>query len=623
MNTYLSNKYFRDLDAFNRELVPHKLIFFNGVKVSSFFNFLNNLTYNLDINSSNYRWGKRYFSQDSSDFKWITSNDKKINISVWNVDSHSYENKEIKAVFSENMIKNHFLSCFKRNRKVRHFYKLSEFEKQELKDYDLALSNMYRVDNKTFGSSQMLNTDILLIDIDHYDDRPSLETLSKFLNYTKLSVKDLIYIEQNAFTGGIHTALKLPHKITNPQFYSNFMAYFNNLGIRIECNFVNNILRFPLSYEYVSLKKDERILNENVLVSKEFWEETFDSFINNMNWSICNSQFINEFILREHNKELTTINPYENYWKTKKHIIERPKKSKFNPNRFQFYKITEGNRYNTMSKLIPFCKMQGLSLEETADVIIEQNESSKDLRKWSRSKLINNIRKFYSKCPEQMFCINKSFNGFISNIPNLPEQTLSFLNSKEFGKYITDKFINHYIKERNKHHAGIKELSDEKKEILYQVIPYMVLEIVGRMFYDINNEKHFIRGINEELGFQLSDTHLKAIQEQAIINLGIDSPLAKTSLQYLKKAILASLSLKEIQYKTRKRNWMLGSCKSFNIKSLNDIINMLKHLYNSLHQFVYTNLISDNNLLISFISLIENIDFGDIEEKIDIPKYIT
>lgn len=624
MYNYLCNKYFRDLDAFNRELVPHKLIFFNDVKVSSFFELLNKLTYNLDSSTSNYRWGKRYFNPEYKDFKWITSNNKKITVPVWNVNSHSYENKEINALFSDLHIKNHFLSSFKKNRKIKYFYKLTDNEKNELRNHNLALSNIYRVDGKTFGSSQMLNTDILLIDIDNYEERSSLETLSMFLDFVNLKVKDLIYIEQNAFTGGIHTALKLPHKITNQEFYSNFMSYLMKNDIRIECNFVNNILRFPLSFEYVAIKKDENILNEKEFISKQYWEDTYTNFINNMNWNICNSELINNFILKEHNKEEEKIDPYENYWKTKKHIIQRATKNKkFNANRFDFYKITEGNRYNTMSKLVPFCKMQGYTLEETANIIREQNVSSKDLNKWSQNKLINNIRKFYNKCPEQMFHINKSFSGFVSNIPNLPEKTLAFLNSKDFGKYITERFIQNYIKERNKHSFCIKQLSKEKEEILHQVIPYIVMEIIGRMFYDISNEKKFIKGINEELGFQLSDSHLKAIQDDVILNLGIDSPLAKTSLQYLKKAILASLNLQEIQYKNRKRNWMLGSCKSYRIKSLYDIINMLKHLYNSLYQITYKELIKDNKLLISYILLIENIGLESIDEKIDIPKYIT
>lgn len=621
MNTYLTDKYFRDLDAFNKLLVPHKLTFFKSVEGLSFFNFLHNLSYNLDMSSPNYRWGKRYFSQEYNDFKWVTSTDKKIDISVWNVYTHSYEIKNVKAYFTEKMLNDHFLSCYKKNRKIKFYYKLTPLEQQELKNHKLSLSNMYRVDNKTYGSTQQFGSDILLIDIDNYEERSALETLSMFLDYTHLNVKDLIYLEQNVFTGGIHTALKLPHKIENSNFYSELISILQQNDIKIECNFINNILRFPLSFEYVAIKKDEDILNYDVFIPNNYWEDTFENYINNMNWNICNSQFINELIIKTHLQN-NTFNKFENYWKTKKSIIKRANNNKFDKNKFEFYKIKKGCRYDTMSKLIPFCKMQGYSLEETANIILQQNESSKDLNKWSYSKLINNIKKFYDKCPSQIFTIKKSC-GYISNIDNLPTQTLEFLNSEEFKEHITNRFIRYYIEERNKHNLNIKNLSEEKIQILKKQIPYFVKEIIGKMFYDINHEKAFTKKeIKEKLGFQLSDTHLKAIQEQSIIDLNIDSPLGKTSLQYLKKALLRALSLNEIQYKSRKRNWMLGSCKSYNIININDLINLLNHLYNSIYnkKINYQLL---NKLLISYILLKENIRFDDISEKYAIPKYMT
>lgn len=621
MNTYLTDKYFRDLDAFNKLLVPHKLTFFENVKGLSFFNFLHNLSYNLDMSSPNYRWGKRYFSQDYNDFKWITSTDKKIDVSIWNINTHSYEVKSIKAYFTEKMLNDHFLSCYKKNRKVRFFYKLSQEEKYELRHHTLSLSNMYRVDNKTFGSTQQIGSDILLIDIDNYEERSAIETLSMFLDYVNLNVNDLLYLEQNVFTGGIHTALKLPHKIENPMFYSEFMSHLQKNDIKIECNFINNILRFPLSYEYVAIKKDENILNYDVFIPNTFWEDTFENYINNMNWNVCNSQFINEFIIKTHLQN-NSFNKFENYWKTKKTIIKRANNNKFHKNKYEFYKITNGHRYETMSKLIPFCKMQGYSLEDTANIIIQQNESSKDLNKWSYSKLINNIKKFYDNCPSQMFSIKKPC-GYISNINNLPIQTLTFLDSNEFKKYITNKFVKFYIQERNKHNLNIKSLSKEKISILEKQIPYLVKEIIGKMFYDINNEKHFIKNIDEKLGFQLSDTHLKAIQEQSIIDLNIDSPLAKTSLQYLKKALIKALCLTEIQYKNRKRNWMLGSCKSYNITNLNELYKLLNHLYNSIFNKIVNHTNFNNNLLISFILLNENIGVEGNQLEYPIPKYLT
>ena len=619
MFTYLSDKYFQDLDAFNKMMVPHKLSFFKDVQGLSFFNFLDILSYNLDITTPNYRWGKRYFSQDYKDFKWITSNDKKISINYWNSSEHCYEQREVKAIFTEDMLKSHFLSCFSNNRKIKFYYKLSNFEKNELRNHNLSLSNMYMVDGKTFGSTQKIGSDILLIDIDNYKDRSALETLTLFLDFTNLKVKDLLYIEQNAFTGGIHTALKLPHKITNTEFYSEFMKELNNNDIRIECNFINNILRFPLSFEYVAIKKDENILNYDEFIPSDLWEETFDSYLNNLNFDVCNSEYINNFIKKFHISE-ENFNKYENYWNIKRNIILRDNKTINNKfKNLNFYEIENGKRYETMSKLVPFCKIQGFSLDETVEIIRTQNKSSKDLNSWSYDKLKNNIKKFYDKCPDKITSFSR-FNGYISNINNLPEITLKFLDSDKFKSYITKKFIQYYIEERNKHNANIKNLSDEKIEILNKQIPYIAKEIIGKMFYDLNHQKSFVKGINEKIGFQLPDSHLKAIQEQSIIDLSLTSPLAKTSLQYLKKAILRALSLKEISYRNRTRNWMLGSCKSFNIKNSNELFNLLNHYYNSINKKTFN---EENILLILYILLIENIDFQRYCDDEHILRYVT
>lgn len=619
MKTYLEDKYFRDLDNFNKVVVPHKLSFFQNIQGLSFFNFLSNLSYNLNYKSSNYRWGKRFFSQDYNDFKWITSTNKKITTSFWNSSEHCYEQKEINAYFTEKILASHFLSCFLKNRKIKFFYKLSDYEKNELKNHDLALSNMYRVDGKTFGSTQQLNSDILLIDIDNYEERSAIETLSMFLDYVELNVSDLLYIEQNVFTGGIHTALKLPQKITNEEFYSSFMKHLKENDITIECNFINNILRFPLSFEYVAIKHNESILNYNEFIPSNLWEETFDSYLNNMNLNPCNSKVINEFIAKIHNNNLQE-NRYENYWKQKKHIILRNKKICKSPTKkLDFYGIENGNRYDTMSKLIPYCKMHGLSLDETVETIFKQNISSKDLAKWSYDKLKNNIKKFYNNCSDEILSYN-STNEFISNIQYLPKSTNDFLDNETFKKHITDRFIRYYIEERNKHNANIKNLSKEKTDILYKQIPYMIKEIIGKMIYDINNKKTFVRNNNIRLGFQLSDAHLKAIQEQSIKDLGIDSPLAKTSIQYLKKAILKALSLQEIKYNNRKKNWMLGSCKSFEISSINDLYQLLEHLYRS--TFKINPQKTFYNIIILYILLNRNYGLLEYVED-DVPKNST
>nr|DAF56723.1 MAG TPA: hypothetical protein [Myoviridae sp. ctWb16] len=629
-NVYLSDKYFTSLDDFNKDLIAHKSNFFKDYQGFPFISLLNALSYNTDFNTKNYRWGKRYFNMDNKDFYWITSNEnKKINKSFWNKDTFSYVSKEINAYFTDVNIKEHFLSCFKPHRKINFFYKLSKNEQNELKNYSTSLQNLYMVSDKTYGSSQQIGTDILLIDIDNYEDRHALETLNMFLDFVNLKINDLIFIEQNAFTGGIHTALKLPQVISNINFYPTLMKELQKNDIRIECNFINTILRFPLSFEYVAIQKDERILNYDEFIPTQFWENTFADYLNNLNDNVCNSNYLNDLILKTHN--LQPVNIWENYWKTKKNLFKKNQSIVFNN---EIYKIEKGKRYESMSKIIPYCKLQGMSLDETVNTIFDNNIDSKDLLKWSREKLKKNIEKFFNKCPEQAFTTIKNYNkSFISNLEKLPTITQDFLNNKTFNEWFTNRFIKFYMEERNKHNNSFNSFSTEKIEILNKQIPYFLKEIIGKMFYEINANKEFINEeFNAVLGFQISDTYLKALQEQSISDLELSGALAKTSLQYLKKALIKALSLTEIKYKNRTRNWMLGSCKSFRIKNTNDLYNLLNHLFRSCFNNIYNkefriNKSELNNLLILYIQLVEKYDIVQYDEVnfiIEaIPKYET
>lgn len=629
-NVYLSDKYFTSLDDFNKDLIAHKSNFFKDYQGFPFISLLNALSYNTDFNTKNYRWGKRYFNMDNKDFCWITSNEnKKINKSFWNKDTFSYVSKEINAYFTDVNIKEHFLSCFKPHRKINFFYKLSKNEQNELKNYSTSLQNLYMVSDKTYGSSQQIGTDILLIDIDNYEDRHALETLNMFLDFVNLKINDLIFIEQNAFTGGIHTALKLPQVISNINFYPTLMKELQKNDIRIECNFINTILRFPLSFEYVAIQKDERILNYDEFIPTQFWENTFADYLNNLNDNVCNSNYLNDLILKTHN--LQPVNIWENYWKTKKNLFKKNQSIVFNN---EIYKIEKGKRYESMSKIVPYCKLQGMSLDETVNTIFDNNIDSKDLLKWSREKLKKNIEKFFNKCPEQAFTTIKNYNkSFISNLEKLPTITQDFLNNKTFNEWFTNRFIKFYMEERNKHNNSFNSFSPEKIEILNKQIPYFLKEIIGKMFYEINTNKEFINEeFNAVLGFQISNTYLKALQEQSINDLGLSGALAKTSLQYLKKALIKALSLTEIKYKNRTRNWMLGSCKSFRIKNTNDLYNLLNHLFRSCFNNIFnkefrTNKSELNILLILYIQLVEKYDIVQYDEVnfiIEaIPKYET
>lgn len=627
MNNSNTDKYFGDLDRYDKPLVPHKRAFFKDCQGLSlcFIELLKMFSFNLDCNSPTYRWGKRYYDNETKSFQWVTSNKGKISRLIKDKDTGNLKRIDSKVRFTEKDIENHFLGCFGINRKPNFYYKSSDLDKIVYDKYPNALANIFKMDGKIFGASQYLNSDILLIDIDNYFTEKAIDKLKFFLNHCNLKISDLLFIEQNALKGGIHCALKLPEKITDPEIYKNIMNYFTNIGCRIECSFINNILRFPLSWEYVAIKHNENILNTDEFISQEYWEDTFEHYLNNLNWKPCNSKVLMD-IIHNNPKELKTVSKYNNYWKQEKHIIKRVnERGPITPKFKKFYKITAGNRYNTLSKLIPYCKLLGYDLDQTINIIYSVNESSKDLGRWSRERLYNNIKSFYNKCQPSLDLDFKP-TDYIPSIHNIPTQVLEMLKDENIMNKLVNDFIREYIKARNHHNENFDHISQEKIDIWRKILPIMFIEMIGKMYYEINNPKEFTNGSKEDLGFQLPDCVLKALQSYAIRLCKIDSPIAKTSLQYLKKALMNTLRLKEIQYKNRKRNWQLGSCKSFNIKSLNDLNNLLNHLYNSVYKDIVINdFIHNKNNIIStiilYILLQQNSQFdiltGEILDKYD------
>ena len=631
----LYDKYFGDLSDFNKELVAHKRAFWDGCDGLFLFDFVNNLSFQLSSTAPNFRFGQRYFSAEHKKFLWKSSDKEGYILDyIWSPMKKRRVLEKVKARFSSVLLVDHFLGCYSQNRLAKFYYKLPIFQRNELKDYKTALININKVDGKTYGASQKENSSILLIDIDNYEDDKAIDKFKKFLKYTELKVKDFIFIEQNAFTGGIHCALQLKHIVDSEEKYKNFEKKCSEFGFKIECNFLNKILRFPLSYEYVALKHDERILDTDEFVSKEYWEEHYTSYMEHLNFNPVESIFINKFLFNiryeERDFNTFTVIPKKElptYWNTKKVLVKRVNESTpITPKFKKLYKITAGNRWKLTGKMVPYIKSMGKTLIETAEILKNQNEDSKDLTRWSVSKIADNIRSFYMNC--KTFDISKPLgnNYYCKNNHNIPEITLNFLNDKRVQNHLVNKFISNYIKARSKHNEYFDHLSEEKIDILKKVLPIMFIEVIGKMFYEINNPKEFIGNIDEELGFQLPDVLLKHIQDYAIIQSGIDSPIAKTSLQYLKKAIIATLGLREINYKHSKRNWQIGSCKSFRIQSLNDINGLLNHLYNSVYtgNVIKEFLISNNNIISSnilYISLQQNQVFdiltGEIFDEID------
>ena len=258
--------------------------------------------------------------------------------------------------------------------------------------------------------------------------------------------------------------------------------------------------------------------------------------------------------------------------------------------------------------------LRGYSLENVLKTLQELNIDSKDMNHFD--KLIPDITKFYYKCKKNLKITPKGiYQKYISNKDNLSKITLDFFDNEDFKRFLIQKFIKNYIEVRNYHNHNI---SEEKLKIFELEIPYMVKEIIGKMYYHINHRKHFKKESMEVYnGFQLSVKELELIQEQCIKDLHLEDCLYnKTNIQYLKKALLKTLDIEEIKVYKHHRNWINGSCKSFRINSENDVRNVLIHLYNScFNNIVNKNFIlNSNNIYILYISLIDNWDIWNKDE---------
>lgn len=622
----LQDKYFCALDAYNKELIPHKSAFFKNVRgIFDFRTFLKELSFNTTFNSLNYRYGKRYFHFDDNKFCWTTSNsDKKIPSMYYDKDERMLKQWYKDAKFTDEDIDTHFLSCYKQNRLHYKYGKI-----KELRDnYKTSLQNIYKCDGKIFGSSQIKETNILLIDIDDYEDKPAIKTLQRFIKEINISVKEFIFLEQNAFTGGIHCALVLPQNITDEKFYTSLQDKLKEKDIKIECNFINTILRFPLSFEYVAIIKDDAIFNTDRFIDNQYWEKTFEEFYGNINHEVTSSQYIFDLI---HNCQPSKDNKFINHWKQRRNLFVRTVDSKEKEIIYQnFYSIYRGNRFEAMKKMIPYAKMQGMTLDEVVDMIYEQDISSKDLTKWNKNKLKKNISSFYNRCNLTPCSIISKTSSLVSNLENLPEITKDFLSSETLGNFISSLVIENINSKRG------YVMSNDKRDVLIKQIPYIVKEVIGKMFYDIKTEKRFInKNLEYYNGFQLSDEFLKAVQEQSIIDLNLDTELGKTSIQYLKTALIKALKLKEIKKQSHKRNWINGSCKPYMIRTTYELYELLRQLYNRCNSkelvkefvksekevinLIILNILLDRNIGLEDTFMIEHLKMNLIE---DIPKQL-
>ena len=608
---------------FNKEFSPFRSLVFTGCQTSHLSKLIKLLDYETIYGMPNYRLGFRYFDSLNMKFSWKTTNNGKMITKFWSKEDHQLLEYNKKMLFNDDIIKKHCFSHDLTNRKIGFYYKIPEIFREDYDEYNFSLINIYKMNNKIYGLSKKINSDIIWFDIDNHnpnDKNEAIEKFNKLLDILEIKEEELYYIEGNYFTGGIHCAIKLPFKV-GEKYYEILENYLNENDINIECNFNNKILRLPCSYEYLPLKKGN-IHNLNYF-NKEDFEESLLNVINNIKDTHINSSLLNKILKIENPRLYNQIKSKLNledlrkkikleddkwklYWTTPRNLFIKEFKNKEISKIKELYKITKGNRWNTIGKLVPYMVLRGYDLSTVLQTLQELNIDSKDMKNFD--KLIPEITRFYNKCKKntQLKSIG-TFSKYISNKDTLSDITLKFLDNDDFKRYITKKFIKNYIKVRNYKNNYI---SKEKYDILLKEIPYMIREVIGLIYYHIYHKKSFKKeSMNKYIGFQLSYNTMIMIQDKCIEDLHLEeNPLNKTSIQYLKKALLMTLDIEEISFS--KRNWIKGSCKSFKINSENDVRNMLLHLYNSCFKDIVNKkfILSSNNIYILYILLIDNWD---------------
>lgn len=576
---------------FNKDIRDIKTDVCKTLCVEHYRELLKTLDFNINSNSDKFRWAQRYFNHESERMSWRTVAPGELKKTI------RYNSKEQKAFvsydtpyYSNKDLQNHFGSILGNRIKLKH----------EIPDgYEVASVNIQKVNNKTYGAVQNRNSDVLWLDIDNRNDHIAVEELKKFLNHFNISLKSIYYMEQNIFTGGIHAFVGLDTTVSDSSFYSDLELYLKRHNIHIECNFTNKVLRLPMSYEYMPIKITDNLKLGKEYIAKSNYPKTAKEVILNELFIPVHFEETFKRVLENDVEivfETEKVNKYENYWNTPRCLFKRDRNS--NIKSLSILPITKGNRFEITKKLVPFLKSQGYSVEDTAKIIKEHNYDSKDLSEWTIEQVINNITSFYNKCPTSSYKKIKSNNcPFISNEKYLSDDMNSLLSNQMFMNILSVRLSTNYLTVRNKSNSHQKKMTDNKLSILKQQMPYILKEVIGKMIYDIQTNKTFIDNKLQHLnGFQISDTFVIRMLKDINNKLGLNGRLSNYNIQYFKKALIMTLGLKEVITNT-KRKWVKGSCISYIIKSIKDVINLIKKLViinNQITSFIYNISIGNN-----------------------------
>ena len=144
-----------DLESYNKYIIPLKQNFYVGFQdpplknkiAKKFRKFLNQLSFNLDFNSNNYRYGERYFNNELDSLSWVTTNENKCLIKTYfDINTNRPVQYEQKIYITDDKLEKHLYTWKEKNRIIGKYYKYAP----EFKEVNrTSLENLYKITKGT------------------------------------------------------------------------------------------------------------------------------------------------------------------------------------------------------------------------------------------------------------------------------------------------------------------------------------------------------------------------------------------------------------------------------------------------------------------------------------------
>lgn len=451
--------------------------------------------------------------------------------------------------------------------------KLIEKELDSHLPRDFAI-NAHKLNNSIIGLSQKEFITVVHFDIDNKEG--TLESFKKEYNTVKKLCQFFkvppIYLNVRE-DGGTHIAYKFS-KVIKKKDLQEFLKVFNKNNPDITPIEITDVIRIPFCAQYTNIdlnhfkddslpfyetKKFEKMYIEGFLPSYSFY--SMFTFIESLK-TYNNSNVIDPSIIYEYSDNI----PKEKEIQLYRRVYNQNKDTLIQ--RYNQLMILEGQRHEVMKQIASIGGIYlGKTLKELIEDTYQKNYGSKDLKKWSYTK----IESWYNDC---LINMKRKFSwiNYHTKKENIFYSNVHLVNHIQIPKkYVNQILINLNFKNKNIEHS------------YRQWIEIVFKEILGMLVYDEQNKKV----VNPILHYNLSRHLTKGSQFSSIyLNLLKDHYQMKNiNIRKLFNAIIQLDMFKQYSWKSKNNKSIeylnidfIKVCKQFTLRKINKKLNIINNI---------------------------------------------